>query len=529
MSLTDDNDFKLLDGISFSAPLDSHVAIVGPSGSGKENVAMLLAGLVEPSGGSIKIAGRDVEDLPSAVTGRRISYVGQDCYHFPFSVRDNMLYGLRHEPLKVPDYQGPAAAARARDVLESRLSGNPDFDVDADWVDYAAANVTDPEEMTGRLIAVLRLVEFEDDVYRFGLTGTLDPGAKPAAAEAILRARKGLLDRLTEEGLSDLVVRFSATDYNASASVAENLLFGTPTNARYEDQALCDNAILQRVLDDTKLRRPLMEMGQSIAKTMVEIFSDLPPGHPFFEQFSFINEDDLPDFKAVVSRAEASGLDSLAPEESRKLLGLTFPYIEQRHRLGLVDGAMQELLLKARHRFSEILQKEDPGGVEAYRDDAYNAAAALQDNILFGRILHGQAQAEETVGRIITEVLDDLGLRTTVIEIGLDYQVGVGGKRLSTVQRQKLGLARALLKEPDLLVVNEAVAVMDGATQGRLLERILDYRANRGVIWTLQRASMAGRFQRVVVLQTGRVVEQGDYDELRKPGSAFATLIAAAE
>ncbi|HMB75921.1 MAG TPA: ABC transporter ATP-binding protein, partial [Kiloniellaceae bacterium] len=152
---------------------------------------------------------------------------------------------------------------------------------------------------------------------------------------------------------------------------------------------------------------------------------------------------------------------------------------------------------------------------------------SLQDNILFGRVAHGRAQAREIIGRATTEVLDALGLRKTVIEIGLDYQVGVGGKRLSAVQRQKLGLARALLKQPDLLVVNEAVAVMDGATQVRLLEKILDYRQGRGVVWTLQRPSLAQKFQRLVVLDSGRVVEEGDFADLDNPGSVFTRLMAA--
>src|SRR3546814_18703700 len=59
-------------------------------------------------------------------------------------------------------------------------------------------------------------------------------------------------------------------------------------------------------------------------------------------------------------------------------------------------------------------------------------------------------------------------------EVGLDFNVGIGGARLSSVQRQKLALARALLKRPDLLVVNEAVSVLDGSGQTRLVERILD-------------------------------------------------------
>ena len=99
--------------------------------------------------------------------------------------------------------------------------------------------------------------------------------------------------------------------------------------------------------------------------------------------------------------------------------------------------------------------------------------------------------------------------------------------RLSSVQRQKLGIARALLKNPDILIVDEAVAVMDGATQQRLLDNILRHRDGRGVIWTLQRPSMARNFERLVVMQSGRLLEQGSFEELSAEGTAFSELMSA--
>ena len=135
--------------------------------------------------------------------------------------------------------------------------------------------------------------------------------------------------------------------------------------------------------------------------------------------------------------------------------------------------------------------------------------------------------AEETVGTAMTEVLDQLGLRETVIKVGLDYDVGIGGKRLSNTQRQKLGLARALLKEPDLLIINEAAAVMDGATQSKIMNAILDARRDRGLIWTLNRASAAKRFDRILVMRNGRLVEQGSFSELETEGSELHSLMAA--
>jgi putative ABC transport system ATP-binding protein len=124
-------------------------------------------------------------------------------------------------------------------------------------------------------------------------------------------------------------------------------------------------------------------------------------------------------------------------------------------------------------------------------------------------------------------VLDDLGLRETVIEAGLDYNVGLGGGRLSAIQRQKLALARALLKRPDLLIINEATAAMDGAGQQRLVERILDLREGQGVIWVLQRPELASLFDTILVMRDGRLVEQGSYGELTQRDSAFKDLVAA--
>ncbi len=527
LALVDENNLKLLDSVSFSVSSRQHVAIVGGSGSGKEQVGLLIAGLVRPTSGSIKIAGRDVENLPAAVTGQRLSYVGSDSYHFPTSVRDNMLYGLKHRPLRDADYDSAQAAERERATLESARAGNPTYDENADWVDYEAADASGPDDINARLFEVLRLVELEEDVYRFGLSGTIDPQQQSEIAEAVLAARRALIERLGAEGADDLVVRFSADSYNTNATLAENILFGTPKKTEFETSELSRNALMVGLLDELALTDDVLAMGLSIAKTMVEIFADLPPGHPFFEQFSFISDDDLPEFRQLVARGENQGLEALNEDERSRLLGLPFLYIESRHRLGLIDEPMEAKLVEARKRFSELLQANDPDAVEFYRADAYNAAAALQDNILFGRIAHGQAQAQEIVGRAVTEVLADLGLRETVIEVGLDYQVGVGGKRMSTIQRQKLGLARALLKQPDILIVNEALAIMDGATQSRLLEKILASRKGRGVVWTLQRASMADHFDRLVVMKSGRVIEQGDVDELRRPGSLFSEMLAA--
>jgi putative ABC transport system ATP-binding protein len=524
LTLLDESDLPVVRAVNFTVGVTDHVAIVGSSGSGMDLLGYMLAGLVKPSSGVLRIGGRDIDRLPTAVTGRRIAYVGANAYHFAGSLRDNLLYGLKHRPLRPAE---PEQAASVAELVEARRAGNPDFDINADWIDYEAAGASGAADITARLIETLAVVELKGDVYRFGLTGTIDPRRQPEAAESILRARAALIERLRDSGNDELVVRFAEDSYNRNASVAENLLFGTPRVPAFASSALAKNPTVAAVLREENLVEAFVGMGVTIAKTMVEIFADLPPGHPFFEQFSFIGDDDLPEFRIIVTRVDKSGVAALDDTARELLLGLPFNYVEARHRLGLVDDAMATRLVNARHRLAERLQQDSPQAVEFYRADAYNAAASLQDNILFGRLAFGQAGAEQIIGDALAEVLDDLGLRETVIEVGLDYNVGIGGGRLNAVQRQKLAIARALLKRADILVVNEAVSVLDGNGQNRLAERILDLRRGQGVIWTLQRPEMAVLFDSILVMRDGRLVEQGSYDELTRRDSTFKELVAA--
>jgi putative ABC transport system ATP-binding protein len=527
VSLVDETGTKLVDSVSFKVPVSMHLAIVGNGSSGKEHLGMLLASLLRPSAGSITLGGKDIHDLPQAVTGRRISYVGQEAYLFPVSVRDNLLYGLKHRPRDEAPRDEAERKAKERDAEESLRAGNTTLDAKADWIDYHAAGAKDADGLQARMIETLSLVDLEEDIYRLGLTGSIDPQARPAVAEGILRARAALLKRLADEGASDLVVNFDPERYNHQASLAENLLFGTPTKKAFAEGALAENTLVLGVLEEVGWLDNLLEMGATIAKTMVELFTDLPAGHPFFEQFGFINEEELPEFRTLVGRLEKSAPKALAEEEQLKLRRLPFKYIDARHRLGLITKPLEASVLVARRRIAERLEQSDPGAVEFYRPDKYNSAGSLQDNILFGRLAYGKAHAGDIVGRAMTEVLDGLDLRQTVTTVGLDCEVGVAGRRLTNIQRQKLAIARALLKQPDLLIINEAGAVMDGATQERLGTRILEARRGRGVVWTVQRAGWAKYFDHVLVMQAGRQVGQGAFEDLNEPGSALGELVAA--
>ena len=527
LSLTDE-DVKLIDSVSFTVGVDERVAIVGSSGSGKEEIAMVLSRLIDPTGGRIDVGGNELRAMPEAITGRRLAFASAGPHFVSASVGENLTYGLKHRPLTdgeaADDHE---ASLRRWAIKESEVSGNTTDSIDADWVDYASAGVANRAELTAAEIRALGVAEMIGDVYDFGLRGTIDPAARPEVAERILSARAKLREHLAAPDYAGLVESFDVETYNTSASLAENLLFGTPVGDTFDLEHLADNKHVLAALDGCGLTDELLRAGYQVARTMLELFSDIAPDHEFFEQFSFIKADDLPDYKDLIGRADLDNLGALEEADRTMFMLLPFKLIPARHRLGIVDDAMRARVLEARAAFARDLPENLAGAVEFFDAGRYNAAGTLQDNILFGKLVYGQAQAESQVGGLISEVIDELDLRDTVVEVGLDFQVGIGGSRLSTAQRQKLSVARAVLKRPDVFILSEATSALDGATQTKVVANLLEEFKGRGLIWVLQRPSLASRFDRVLVMRGGKMIEQGVFDELDRPDSHLTELMAA--
>src|SRR5712691_1289777 len=527
LSLAEDDKSRVVDAVSFTVEPAEHVAIIGQSGSGKSELALLLARLVQPTGGRITIGGKDIADLPIAIIGRRIGYVGNTPYVFTGTLRDNLLLGLRHRPVRPAEYDEATTRRRARELFEARRSGNIDYDLHADWIDYEGAEVSDTAGLTQRIAEVLERLDFEEDVYTLGLRGRLDPAEHAEVAERLIEARHALAQRLVADGITKLVETYDLEQYNSNATVAENLLFGTPIGPVFDSSSLAENEYVLSVLDKLALTDDLVEAGREVAATMTEMFAGLPAEHEFFEQFSFISANDLPFFCTVPATTENSGMKALSPEQRRRLLSLPFKLIAARHRLGVLDDAMQQRLLEARRVFRAELPEEAQGQIEFFDPDRYNTAASLQDNIFFGKIAYGEADAALRVPEVLGEVLEALSLRPTVIDVGLDYHVGTAGSRLSPAQRQRTAIARALLKRPDLLILNEATTALDGPAQAKASEGLRQEMAGRGLFWVLHRASLSRNFDRVLVMSGGKLKEQGRPAELDQKNSLTALLMAA--
>jgi ABC-type multidrug transport system fused ATPase/permease subunit len=91
----------------------------------------------------------------------------------------------------------------------------------------------------------------------------------------------------------------------------------------------------------------------------------------------------------------------------------------------------------------------------------------------------------------------------------MGFEIGIGGSRLSPAQRQKLAIARALLKQPELMIVDQATAALDPSGRAAMRLNLAAACDGKGLLWVLPDLAEAGGFTHVIVMDNGRVTEQG--------------------
>ncbi len=521
---SEDGLYFSIDGTSFKIPINQHYAAVGLGNSGKDELAFLMSRLINPSSGSITIGDWKMEDIPESITGARLGYVGAGAFMFNGTVHDNLCYALKHQPIGKQDTEQNQELEHERRL--SQQAGNTPNRYDDDWIDHSALGLENSEQLVARIIEILECVELDEEIYQFGLLSFVDQSQNLDLTNRVMEARKQLRDKFREAEIARLVEPFDHEKYNLNMTVSENLLFGTVYGESINAEQLIDNPVIHKVLGEFFLEQEFLNAGVQIAEIMLDLFSDVEPDSELFEQFSFINADDLPEFNKLLQQTRQSGVENLPDDDKRRLMSLPFKLIVARHRLGLITEPIQQNILEARRRIHEIAATEDLG-IEFFDESRYNPRISVQDNILFGKLAYGQAHAQQKVNALIADVVESLGLRNGITAAGLDYEVGVAGGRLSSVQRQKLGIARALLKAPDFLVINEALSGLDPASERRLIENVRKSMQDRGMLWVLGRVQLAEQFDVVMVMERGKLIDKGTFAEMKDSNEHLQQLLAA--
>lgn len=501
---TVENGIKLLDRISMKIKPNEQVALVGFSGSGKSTLALLMAQLYDISSGTLLLDKHDINTLSKADISGNITMIAQHPFIFTGTIRDNLLYAVR-----------------------------------------ASLGKEQPLPNRKRILEVIRDVGLEDDILRFGFNSVIPHDRVVPLKKKFLRMRQIIVHEL-QEAYSKSIEIYDAKKFLYYSSLRDNLIFGDSLCGKYTVDSIPYDPELIQLLIASGLKTELLRLGLAIAQTTVDLLGDFGDDE-FFFRGNPMESSEFEHYKTLLQ-----GLGDWPPQKKQDktmLLKLALRFIPARHNIVTMDPILEQAILDARHTFLkqivkvdlltcchgisspqmeknivELPQYEEEKDFVAYCPSEYLYSHSLLDNILFGALKEELKENQQLIDNAMSTFREE-ALVDEILDIGLDFNVGSQGDRLSGGQKQKVAIARAFLKDGRILIMDEATASLDNKSQGKI-QHVLEekFRGKKTVISIIHRLDLTPAYDRIFVLKAGSIIEEGSYDELMARKGAFYEL-----
>jgi ATP-binding cassette subfamily B multidrug efflux pump len=221
------------------------------------------------------------------------------------------------------------------------------------------------------------------------------------------------------------------------------------------------------------------------------------------------------DFSLVIAPGEKVGLVGRSGAGKSTLVNLLLRFYDLESGRILIDG--QDI--------ADVTQDSLRAQIGMVTQDTSLLHRSVRDNILYGRPNAGEeaatAAARKAQADDFIAGLEDLRGRR-----GYGAHVGERGVKLSGGQRQRIAIARVLLKDAPILVLDEATSALDSEVEAAIQEQLYNLMAGKTVIAIAHRLSTIAAMDRLVILDRGRIVEEGNHAALLRRGGVYADLWA---
>ncbi len=492
----------LLRDVSLTIHRGQHIALVGTSGCGKSTLALLLARLYQTQEGTVHLEGEDMTCCTSEHISSKIAMIPQHPFIFSGTIRENILYGL---------CDAASCAASAAQIKE-------------------------------RLRLIIHNIGLEKDLVWMGMSSTPPIDKAHKLKTHILKMRQIVHQELKDQ-FGEVVEFYDRDKFLYYATLRDNLIFGESLSGQYQIERLPTNQDFITLMKQTDLESDLIGLGFALARITLDILQQTITDESFFCN-NPMEEAHVGKYEDILSHLDNAG--PLTREEKNHLIILALRYIPAKHGQIRLQPKFERKVLAARKYFlSEIKHvvnclcrhdvqdhlcknhsftlEDPPHEFNTYCYSGYLYNHNIRDNILLGSVKKTFEDILQ-IKDLAWNTFKRYGLMEEIIDLGLDFFVGSLGSHLSGGQKQKIAIARALLTDTPILIMDEATASLDNISQAMIQDFISTSFKDKTIISIIHRLDLAKFYDRIVVMDNGAIVETGTYDDLMQQKGAFYQL-----
>ncbi len=221
----------------------------------------------------------------------------------------------------------------------------------------------------------------------------------------------------------------------------------------------------------------------------------------------------IDDFNLTIRAGEKVGIVGRSGAGKSTLVNILLRFYDIEGGAVTIDG----------QNIAEVQQDTLRAHIGVVTQDTSLLHRSVRDNILYGRPDATEEMVLEAARR--AEALSFIpGLSDPKGRKGLDAHVGERGVKLSGGQRQRIAIARVMLKDAPILILDEATSALDSEVEAAIQENLYRLMEGKTVIAIAHRLSTIAAMDRLVVMDKGRVIEEGTHDELIAKGGLYAQL-----
>jgi putative ABC transport system ATP-binding protein len=493
--------------VTCAAPRGKITAVVAEDAAHRTALIQALAGMQDVE------HGRWTSGTP--ILYRACVLVRGDARVYAGGMRQNLVQGLQFRPV------APASDLMA-DLRrqEARLTGAPEDDVFDDWIDPREAGYDDHAAVDRRMLTLATRLGLEDDIYTIGLGSRApeDRSAQLVKAVLVLRSHIASSQELGEMR-ADFIDVWAEDRYVPNATVAENLFYARPADPEKSWADFAGDPEVQRALEQVGARHLLVSVGVDLCGSLLSLFEGVGGDSELVKQYGLFPKSETPHIELIVRKAKARGVERLNRAETTRMLQLAFVYNSARFRLAVVQRDERlEQLLKARQALRKFIN-DDPR-FERFDESKWISSFTLAENLFFGPVRLDRRGSWGPFKSRIDTLVTETGLRQDVLRAGLEQSLDDGAITLNAHQRRRVGLARALMKNPCALAIDGMASgdsPADRALRGVLADELAAQPADGvgagALIYGAATVEAAEGADHVIWITSGGAkVSEGDWD-----------------